>query len=106
MSQSTISPGQEDERERRLQLLLARLPVKIQNYVARLRRPEAKWTRLPAGGLFILGGFLWFLPVLGIWMLPLGLLLLSDDAPLLRRASGVILEWIERKHPKWMGLKD
>jgi hypothetical protein len=33
----------------------------------------------------ILGGLLWFLPVLGLWMLPLGLLVLSDESRRLRR---------------------
>jgi hypothetical protein len=34
--------------------------------------------------LLILGGLLSFLPILGIWMLPLGLLLLAEDLPVLR----------------------
>ncbi|MGL4319902.1 MAG: hypothetical protein ACRCS3_03495, partial [Paracoccaceae bacterium] len=34
--------------------------------------------------LFIFGGLFSFLPVLGIWMLPLGLLLLAVDLPYLR----------------------
>ena len=40
--------------------------------------------RLPVAILFILGGFLSFLPILGFWMLPLGLLLLAIDLPALR----------------------
>ena len=41
--------------------------------------------RVPLGLLLCLGGALWFLPVLGLWMLPLGLLILSEDVPWLRR---------------------
>ena len=35
--------------------------------------------RIPLGILLVLGGIFSFLPVLGIWMLPLGLLLLALD---------------------------
>jgi len=45
----------------------------------RLRR-----LRLPVAFLLILGGLLSVLPVLGLWMLPLGLLLLAVDVPFLR----------------------
>ena len=38
----------------------------------RLRQPEAVWVRVPAGIALIGGGVLSFLPVLGIWMLPVG----------------------------------
>jgi purine-cytosine permease-like protein len=37
------------------------------------------------GFLLILGGFFSFLPVLGVWMLPLGLIVLSIDFPMVRR---------------------
>jgi hypothetical protein len=40
--------------------------------------------RLPVAVLFILGGFVGFLPIVGFWMLPLGLLLLAIDLPRLR----------------------
>jgi hypothetical protein len=35
--------------------------------------------RIPLGILLVLGGIFSFLPVLGLWMLPLGLLLLALD---------------------------
>ena len=37
------------------------------------------------GVLLIIGGVLGFLPVLGFWMIPLGLALLGTDIPPLRR---------------------
>jgi hypothetical protein len=40
--------------------------------------------RLPLALVLIAGGLFSFLPVLGIWMLPLGLLLLAVDLPFLR----------------------
>lgn len=42
------------------------------------------WARLPLALLLIAGGVLSFLPVLGVWMLPLGFLLLAVDVPPLR----------------------
>jgi hypothetical protein len=40
--------------------------------------------RLPVAVVLILGGLFGFLPILGFWMLPLGLLLLAIDLPMLR----------------------
>lgn len=45
--------------------------------------------RLPLAILLIMGGLLSFLPVLGIWMLPLGLLLLAVDVPVVRTPVSV-----------------
>jgi hypothetical protein len=39
------------------------------------------------------------LPILGLWMLPLGLLLLAVDMPSLRPPLARALRWIERKWP-------
>ena len=49
-----------------------------------LRRPGVMWIRVPLGLLLIAGGILSFLPILGMWMLPLGFLLLAIDVPFLR----------------------
>src|SRR4029079_12375310 len=43
----------------------------------RLRQPEAVWVRVPAGIALTGGCVLGFLPVLGIWMLPIRLALLG-----------------------------
>ena len=56
-----------------------KIPQKAASLLARIRRPEARWIRIPLGILLVLGGIFSFLPVLGIWMLPLGLLLLAVD---------------------------
>jgi hypothetical protein len=40
-----------------------------------------------------------FLPIRGIWMLPLGLLLLAEDLPVLRSWRSRILDLIERHRP-------
>jgi hypothetical protein len=56
-----------------------KIPRQAAGLLARVRRPEARWVRIPLGVLLVLGGIFSFLPVLGIWMLPLGLLLLALD---------------------------
>ena len=71
----------------------------------RLRRPEAVWVRVPAGIALVGGGVLSFLPVLGLWMLPVGVALLACDvrpmqpplARALRFANRKIEERKERK---------
>ncbi len=50
----------------------------------RLLRDGMRVIRLPVASLLVLGGIFSFLPVLGIWMLPLGLMLLAVDVPLIR----------------------
>lgn len=64
----------------------ARVPLE------RLRSNRWRMIRLPLALLFIAGGLVSFLPVLGLWMLPLGLLLLAVDLPFLRGPiSGLII---------------
>ncbi len=50
----------------------------------RLLRDGMRIVRLPTAFLLLLGGVFSFLPVLGVWMLPLGLMLLAVDVPLIR----------------------
>ena len=55
----------------------------------RMRLPGHPLLRVPLGGLLVAGGILGFLPALGFWMVPLGLLILSVDLPLVRRWTRV-----------------
>ena len=91
-------------RERRIGLLLRRMPDWMRGAVIWLRRPQAYWVRIPAGVLLIVGSVLSILPVFGLWMLPLGVVLLAEDVKALQRLVDRALEWIERRHPRWMGL--
>ena len=50
----------------------------------------------------VVGGVLSILPVLGIWMLPLGLALLAEDIPALRSSRSKVFDWIERRKPHWL----
>ncbi|MGV8841328.1 MAG: hypothetical protein ACWA6X_13630 [Bauldia sp.] len=47
--------------------------------------PGSKPLRIALGVLFVLFGFVGFLPILGFWMVPVGLLILSADIPAVRR---------------------
>ena len=58
----------------------------------RISRPGWALVRVPVGVLFILGGLLAILPIFGLWMIPVGLLLLAVDVPWLRRpVSGALI---------------
>ncbi|MDR3475995.1 MAG: hypothetical protein P4M09_30490 [Devosia sp.] len=61
-----------------------------------IRRPAAWLIRVPLSIILIAGGILSFLPVLGIWMLPLGLLLLAIDLPILERPVGNVIVRLRR----------
>lgn len=61
-----------------------------------IRKPHMHLVRIPIGILLILGGIFSFLPVLGIWMLPLGFLVLAVDLPPLRRPVGDGLVRLQR----------
>jgi hypothetical protein len=69
------------------------LPERAARVVRGLRHPDARWIRIPVGLLCIVGGVFSFLPVLGIWMLPLGLLLIAYDVPVLRRPVAQFTIW-------------
>ena len=59
--------------------------------------------RIALGVALILGGFLGFLPVLGFWMVPLGLLVLSIDLAPVRRFRRRMEIWWGRRNKKKSG---
>ena len=86
----------------RLDAFVHRLPPRLAGTVDYLMQPSSRWVRIPAGMLLVVGGVLSFLPVLGIWMLPLGLALLAEDVPALRTSRSKVFDWIERRKPHWL----
>ena len=64
-----------------------------------LRGERAKWLRVPTGAALIGCGVLGFLPlpIVGIWMLPVGLALLAHDIPTMRRPIARLLHFTNRK---------
>lgn len=92
-----MSPSQE-RRERYIRHLIDTLPGRSSDAIHWLRAPSGRWIRLPAAVIFVLGGLFWFLPVLGLWMLPLGLLLVADDVPPLKVW---IVRLVRKTRGKW-----
>lgn len=80
---------------------IARKVPQSAGILAHLRRPGARWLRIPLAILLILGGIFSFLPVLGIWMLPLGLLLLALDLAFLQGPVNTTLVRGLRKWTMW-----
>ena len=62
------------------------------------RKPSAGWVRLPVAVVLIVAGIVGIvLPIIGFWMVPLGLALLAIDVPFLRGPLARILAFINRK---------
>lgn len=76
---------------------LDRMAPKVRLFNRHFHLPKSKPTRIGLGILLIVGGILGFLPVLGFWMVPLGLLVLSADLPVVRRWRRQIAVWWHRK---------
>ncbi len=70
------------------QLVLGRL---------RLPLPQSRILRISIGVGLTLLGCLGFLPVLGFWMIPLGLLVLSHDLSFVRRQRRRLTVWWARR---------
>jgi hypothetical protein len=75
----------------------SRLPAGPARFVGWLRKPSSKLVRFPLGILLVIGGIFSILPILGLWMLPLGLILIAQDIPWLQKPVAKMLGWIERK---------
>lgn len=58
--------------------------------------------RVPVAILLLFGGIMSVLPLLGLWMLPLGILLLAIDLPLLRGPVTHATIRIRRRMGRWL----
>ena len=95
--------------ERAWDARVAHLPTKLPDRGRRavewLCEPSRRWLRLGAAVFLILGGFLSVLPVFGLWMLPLGLALMSDDIPWLKVPLEKAARGIERLWARVRGVR-
>lgn|SRR5690554_1585443 len=88
----------------RLERLFLRLEARFPRFgmiIYVLRQPWAMVIRIPLGILLTVGGVFGFLPILGFWMLPLGLLLLAVDLPFLQRPLNSTMLRGERRYKNW-----
>jgi hypothetical protein len=58
--------------------------------------PQSKPIRIGLGILLVAFGLVGFLPIVGFWMIPLGLLVLSVDIPIVRRWRRQLAVWWHR----------
>jgi len=75
-----------------------------------LKVPGSVMARRVLGSALVVGGFLGFLPVVGFWMIPLGLIVLSIDSPFVRRWRRKLEvrlgAWLKPRYPRlaaWLG---
>lgn len=66
----------------------------------KLPLPRSRLLRILIGVLLMIGGLFSILPVFGLWMLPLGLLVLSIDIPRVRRWRRRFAVWFHRRYPR------
>jgi len=83
--------------------------IRIANHS--LKVPGSLWARRLLGAALVIGGLLGFLPVVGFWMVPLGLIILSIDSARVRRWRRQIEvrhgAWLKQRYPRiagWLGL--
>jgi len=76
-----------------------RSTIKVLNRTVPL--PNSRLGRIALGSVLVAGGIFGFLPVVGFWMLPLGLLVLAHDIPRVRRwRRRVAVRWSRRAKEK------
>ena len=62
--------------------------------------PRSRWLRVAIGVGLVFLGCLGFLPVLGFWMIPLGLLVLSYEFHVVRRQRRRFIVWREKRRKR------
>jgi hypothetical protein len=67
---------------------------KISVFGREFAMPRSRWLRIAIGVALVIFGIFGFLPILGFWMIPLGLLVLSYEFATVRR-------WRRRAIVRW-----
>jgi len=76
------------------------IPSSVGHNLNRLRGERAIWMRV-LSGVALIGAWCFFpLPIVGIWMLPVGLALLAHDIPMIRGPMARLLHFTNRKIEK------
>ena len=61
--------------------------------------PQGRWQRIALGSALVFFGFLGFLPILGFWMIPLGLFVLSLELASVRRLRRRLIVRFSKRKP-------
>ena len=72
----------------------------------RIQMPRSRFLRILLGVVLIFLGTLGFLPVLGFWMIPVGLLVLSSDIAMVRRWRRRMEVWWANRSGRRGGSRD
>ena len=90
--------------ERQFQHIYHAIPI-LRGPLERVKARGWWMVRVPLGFLFIAGGFLAILPIFGLWMIPVGLMLLAIDLPVLQGpVAGTSIRtrrWWEMRRRSW-----
>ena len=70
---------------------------KIHLFGRHFHLPRSRWLRVTIGVVLVIFGIFGFLPILGFWMIPLGLLVLSYEFAAVRRWRRRFVVWWERR---------
>lgn len=73
------------------------IPTWVGHNLNRLRGKRTIWVRVLTGVAFIVAWCFLPLPVVGIWLLPVGLTLLAHDIPIMRAPIARLLHFANRK---------
>lgn len=76
------------------------IKTRMRRVFSRKNLPRSRAARIAIGVLLVIGGIVGFLPILGFWMVPMGLAILAIDIPIIRRftrrATVVLTRWWRR----------
>jgi hypothetical protein len=76
---------------------------KISIFGREFRMPRSRWLRILIGAVLIVFGVFGFLPILGFWMIPVGLLVLSYEFASVRRLRRRFVVWWEKRRKRSRG---
>jgi hypothetical protein len=79
------------------------IPTWVAQNLNRLLGKRAIWVRVLTGVALIVAWCFFPLPIVGFWMLPVGLALLAYDIPMMRRPMARLLHLTNRKIEKRKG---
>jgi uncharacterized protein (DUF2062 family) len=97
----TDTTRKHEHRLRRQVSALTRKAPGSERYVEPMLQGKLWMLRLPVALFLIAGSFLAILPFFGLWMLPLGLLLLAVDLPVLRPTVSAAIIRVRRRLGRW-----